>query len=236
MKFIPYETPKTLYDCYCRFWCNSCGDLFNPRNPDADCSEEDLPPALREANEIWSDGYDTYCYLAETCKGYGMCLSYEYGNCDDERLRHDVCVEIAKKDAKLFEQAFKSFGAEVFVIEWEPSKCDTQVEVDVIFPLPMTQKQMEGFSHACSILAYTNYQKWVNRRAELDAKQKRIKVKCADKAYMVTLSVTRAILVPATGINEDEARKKAVQAMYDGDYQAVSGPIVEVIDCDASRI
>ena len=238
MKFFSYdEQSLKLLKHHWNMWCNSCGDLWEPRSK-KDIKPEDLPPVLKETyDNTWGECYDTLCYLAETSKGFTICLVYEYWNGDDERLHHNTCVSCAKKDAKLIESALADYGVETFICEWKPEQgVDIQAEVIVNIPLPITKKQMEGFSHACSILAYTNMKKWDKRRAELDAKQKRIKVKCADKAYMVTLSVTRAILVPATGINEDEARKKAVQAMYDGDYQAVSGPIVEVIDCDASRI
>ena len=59
-----------------RYWCNSCGDIFNP-DTKKDCGVNDLPVKIKNLYlNYWGETYNSSTYIAEYSKNPVIIFSY----------------------------------------------------------------------------------------------------------------------------------------------------------------
>ena len=110
-----YTTEKDYFDDL-KFWSNAAGDLFCP-DSDILIDENELPKELQIAWDYWDENHGIYMYLVQYKGEFGLALTKEYYEYDDDQNKsvnnYDRAVAFAKEVEENFPQHTVFVGKQV---------------------------------------------------------------------------------------------------------------------------
>ena len=139
-----------------KYWSNAAGDLHH--HGQYDITEDELPEELKRAyNDLYSEGYGSFCYLVETEKGYGIALVNEYDEITAENynMTMEDLFKVVSRDANLVIETPEFSNADVYV--GERTGFDECHEIIVVFPATVSKEEFSKAAESLSEILYQSF-------------------------------------------------------------------------------